>query len=537
MKLKDELRMRAKLVMMFSADAGNAKPTIKDAIEEANRTILIKGAPQGQESEAAKVTSWDLKGTSMTAEIESGTLVRATTAALRLKKFLGNVLGRKCKIGTRDLVVESIEFSVPSEHEVGPELKSRILAIPNISKVEYEAGKARITIGQMSEYDLKNNVPDRLVTRVREVLARAEKPTVTVQPVLIVKRGIVKKVKYDKDPMQAALELGWVKEFPGKGQWIYTTPYTQLFVIMRSILIDEITHHLGFQPFMLPKLIPLEVMKKMPGYLDDIPEGMYYCFPPPRDPEVFSKFKEMMRITKEVSREELKKALKDPEYVLAPAQCEPFWQFYARETLNQDDYPYKLYDASGWTYRWEGGGVEGMVRLHEFQRIELTYLGTPRQIVEIRDSVLERCIHTANKTLDMEWRVTAAIPFWAREGSLDIDIQDSEKVPAYDLEIYLPYRGDREKSEWLEIAGCFVHKTKFIDSFSIREIKGRETWTGCTGLGLTRWVAAFLATHGFEPDDWPKAVESKFNKNYKLPTSLLWPPRKRAQSGHRSNFL
>jgi len=59
LKLKDELRMRAKLVMMFSADAGNAKPTIKDAIEEANRTILIKGAPQSQESEAAKVTSWE----------------------------------------------------------------------------------------------------------------------------------------------------------------------------------------------------------------------------------------------------------------------------------------------------------------------------------------------------------------------------------------------------------------------------------------------------------------------------------------------
>ena len=79
---------------------------------------------------------------------------------------------------------------------------------------------------------------------------------------------------------------------------------------------------------MLPKLIPLEVMKKMPGYLDDIPEGMYYCFPPPRDPNAFNEFKEKMKITKEISKETLKNSLKDPEYVLAPAQCEAFWQFY-----------------------------------------------------------------------------------------------------------------------------------------------------------------------------------------------------------------
>jgi len=519
--------MRARLVMILSAEVGERKRIISHAIEEANRTTLIKGAPEGQEDEAAKVTSWDVKGTSMTLEVESGTLVRATTAALRLKKFLGNVLGRECKIGIRDLVATSIEFWIPSEHEVSRETESRIMAIPNISKVDYEAGKVTITIDQMSEHDLKNNVPDRLVTRVREELARAEKPTATAQVALIVKRGQAKKAEYDKDPMQASVELGWIKEFPGRGQWIYTTPYAQLFVIIRSILLDEIAHNLGFQPFMLPKLIPLEVMKKMPGYLDDIPEGMYYCFPPPRDPEVFSEFKETMKLTKEISKEALKKALKDPEYVLAPAQCEPFWQFYGKETLNQDDYPHKLYDASGWTYRWEGGGVEGMVRLHEFQRIELTYLGTPRQIVEIRDSILEKCVHTADKTLDMEWRVTAAIPFWAREGSLDIDVHDSEKVPAYDLEIYLPYRGDREKSEWLEVAGCFVHKTKFVESFNIRELKNRVTWTGCSGLGLTRWVAAFLATHGFEPQDWPKAVESKFNRKYKLPTSLLWPPQKK----------
>ncbi|MEM3527935.1 MAG: serine--tRNA ligase, partial [Candidatus Bathyarchaeia archaeon] len=92
--------------------------------------------------------------------------------------------------------------------------------------------------------------------------------------------------------------------------------------------------------------------------------------------------------------------------------------------------------------------------------------------------------------------------------------------------IYLPYRGKRESSEWLEVAGCFIHKTKFVDSFNIREVKNRETWTGCSGLGLTRWVAAFLATHGFNYESWPKNVGEHFDKHYMIPKSLQWPPKR-----------
>jgi seryl-tRNA synthetase len=518
--------MYADIIIRFSKDITNAENSIKNAIEEANNTILVKGISKGQENEAAKVTKWEIQNDILKLSIESGTLVRATTAALRLNKHLTNILGRELKIGSRKLKAESIQFSIQSQYELDEESTTRITAIPNVLDAKYESGRISVKIDEMTEHDLKNNVPDRLVTRVKDILAKTGKPTTAAEELLIVKQGTEKQVKFNKDPVQLALELGWVKEFPGKGQWIYTTPYTQLFEIIKTTLIEEVAQYLDFQPFMLPKLIPLEVMKKMPGYLDDIPEGMYYCFPPPRDPNAFNEFKEKMKITKEIPKETLKKSLKDPEYVLAPAQCEPFWQFYGKETLNQDDFPFKLYDASGWTYRWEGGGVEGMVRMHEFQRIELTYLGTPKQIVETRESILERCIHVADKILDMEWRVNAALPFWARAGSAAIDIQQSENVPAYDLEMYLPYRGPRDKAEWLEIASCFIHKLKFVDSFNIREAKNREIWTGCTGLGLTRWIAAFLATHGFEPDNWPEYVQKKFNKNYKLPTSLMWPQKR-----------
>jgi seryl-tRNA synthetase len=447
-----------------------------------------------------------------------------------MKKFLAIELGKKFRIGIRKVIVQKISFRMPLEEETPQNFIDEILSSSYVKSVKKEEQSLIIILHEISEHDLKINVPDRIINeckdlsssiRVKKHDSAAKKE---VQP--IVRKSKPKRIKFSKDPMDEALKIGWIKEFPGRGQWIYTTPYSQLFDIIKEILLNEIAKKLKFQPFMLPKVIPLEVMKKMPGYLEDIPEGMYYIFPPPRDPNNFKTFKEKVKATKEVPREELKKTLKNPDYVLAPAQCEAFWQFYGEEILDIKQLPYKLYDCSGYTYRWEGGGVEGMVRLQEFQRIELTYLGNPKQVVQIRDEIVDECIRVVDNILDMEWRITSAIPFWAKEGTIDFDPHDSKNIAAYDLEIYLPYRGDRENSEWLEIAGCFVHKLKFVNSFKIKEMKKREIWTGCTGLGVTRWIAAFLSTHGFEVKNWPKAVKIKFDKNYKRIKTLSWPPEK-----------
>jgi len=32
---------------------------------------------------------------------------------------------------------------------------------------------------------------------------------------------------------------------------------------------------------------------------------------------------------------------------------------------------------------------------------------------------------------------------------------------------------------------------------------GEELWSGCSGVGLQRWAAVFLAQKGFDTDKWP----------------------------------
>jgi seryl-tRNA synthetase len=507
--------------MALSSDASKAENRIRDIIDEANKSILIKGAPKGLENEGARVIEWKVSNDLLNIKLESGTYVRAHAALLRLKKTIGLMLGKEYTIGVRKLKVNKLVLNFFTEKPLHDYAVNKIKAIPLVKAVETKKEGIEVLFEEMGEWELKHNSPDRAINLIKEVIEESSKGILLekqIKPALpIVKASKPKLIKFDKDPMKVAIELGWIEEFPARGQWIYTVPFAQLFDIIKQILIEEVALKLTFKPFLLPKLIPLSVMKKMPGYLDDIPEGMYYVCPPPREPKAFDEFKYELKLTKEISKEKLMKILKEPDYVLAPAQCEPFWQFYSTKLLSVDELPFKYYDCSGWTYRWEGGGTEGIVRLQEFQRIELTYVGTPDQVVSIRDQIVEECVRIADKILDMEWRVTAAIPFWAKEGEITIDVHDSKNIPAYDIEIYLPYRGPRTEAEWLEVAGCFVHKTKFVESFKIREIKGRPIWTGCTGLGVSRWVAAFLATHGFNPEDWPKTVKDKFDKDYKLP--------------------
>ena len=513
--------MRLEAVLTLSGEAEKLAETINMLVEKANMETLLKGVPKGLEGEAARIDEWQIEGARVKVKVSSGSRVRAPAAIIRFRKLLAEELGRRFKVGVRRVEVPSLTVEVleaaPSQAAL-----TKIRSLEHVEDARVEGGKLFLNVKPLGEAELKRNAVDRLLNLVSEIIA-AEAAPKAVEAYPVVMRGPIRPVKFREDPARVAVELGWVKEFPGRGQWIYTPPYTRLLEAIEAILVEEIPEKLGFQPFMVPKLIPLEVMRKMPGYLEDIPEGMYYVCPPPRDPEAFSKFKEELKVTGLIKRDLLREAIKEPDYVLAPAQCEPFWQLFSHETLRLEDLPYKFYDRSGWTYRWEGGGVEGLVRVQEFRRVELTYFGSPEQVVEIRDQVRDAAVRVADRILEMEWRVVAALPFYMREGRVE-DISESRNVAAYDLEIYLPYRGDREEAEWLEVAGCFIHRDKFVKSFSIREARNRPLWTGCTGLGVTRWVAAFLATHGFNPDDWPRQVRERY-REAGVPRSLQWPKR------------
>lgn len=480
----------------FSGEIFGAKQTIEDIIAKA-RSLLVKGAPRGKEGEAARIDEWSVEGNELRLKISSGRYVRAHDALLRLMKKISTELGEKYKIGLREIKVLEYRIFFPRKG-LSEESQKEIRELP--CSVEFSQDGFTLILRDLSEAEIKARVIDRLVGLAEEILTKAPKPAPVAR---VVAQSPPLEHPFRDDPFEVAKKLGWIDQFPGRGQWIYTAPYTKLLLTIEDMIIDQIARPLGFQEFMFPKLIPLEVMQKMPGYLDELPEGMYYVCSPPRDPEVFSNFKKRLKLTKKIPSDELKKVLKEPSYVLAPAQCEPFYEFFSHRLVRLEDLPFKAMDRSGWTYRWEGGGVEGFIRTQEFRRIELVFIGAPKDVVKIRDEVRDKSIELV-KQLGMEWRLLVATPFYLREGGVEEDISDSMRVATYDIEVRLPY-----KEDWLEILSLNVHRDKFVETFKIKEVKGREVWTGCCGFGTTRWVAGFLAQHGFDQNKWPESIRDR----------------------------
>ncbi|MDI9623572.1 MAG: serine--tRNA ligase [Methanothermobacter sp.] len=511
------MKFKLKGRIIFNKDVSPAMEEIEEFIERANKDLLLKGSKE--EKDASKIIQWEVKGKEIHLTIVSGRRVRAHDGLLRLKKPLTQLLGPKYHIGIRKMVADDYTFNTKISRDVPEEKLDEIKELPFVNTLKIEEDTLKIHFKPLDEKELRRHVIDRVVKQVKNIIEFEEDLTVKVtkaKPGEIVAKSRPYKPIFTGDPTEEAIRRGWVKKFPGRGQWFYTPPITALHRALEELVIQKIVKPLKFQECLFPKLIPLPIMQKM-RYLEGLPEGMYYCNAPRRDPETFEKFKKELIIKKEIPIDLLKKGLKDPGYVIAPAQCEPFYQFLSHEIVDKEDLPIKFYDRSGWTYRWEAGGAKGLDRVHEFQRIELVWLGTPEQTEKIRNKTVELSQKLSDE-LELEWYTEIGDdPFYLEGRKIEERGIEFPDIPKYEMRITLP---GEEKG--VAVISANVHGTHFIEGFSIKEAHGEKIWTGCTGIGLTRWVFGFLAQKGFETDNWPKAIKNKI-KEVEIPPIITWP--------------
>lgn len=511
-----------------SIKASRSLEDIKDRISEyleEVKPLLRKGAPSG--AEGAKIDWWGVDSYYLKLRIVSDRYVRAHDALLRIRRYLSEKLGGEHKIGVRGLTIE--KYYVEGLPKMNYSRVSSI--IEGIATLQDVGEYCTIEFHNLSEKDLEDRVVDRVVGLL---LAEAKpKPVASAEAVgaklvplgYILKYTGEKAVKFGGDVAESIVKMGWAKRYLGRGQWILTAPITRLLNTMKAMIIENVLEPLGFEEWMLPKLTPIHVIAKMPGYLDHLAEGMIYCMVPPRREDALVDFKRDFTARKKIDLELLRRELEGPLYVLEPAQCTPFYQFFSGEYVDMDeDLPVRVYDQSGWTWRWEGKGVRGLERTIEFYRLEAVWLASRDDAIEFRDSIAEESYRLADRMLELEARLVVGAPFYMSSeeaGKTYVDISKPEGYPTVDLEVWLPYRGGRKESEWLEIGAYTCAKDKYVRSFNIHEVKDRDIWTGCAGFGLTRWVTAFLAQHGFEYDEWPGEVRRRISK---LPS----PPRTRS---------
>ena len=535
--------------IIFSKNAENTLKDIENFIKQSNQELFLKGIPEDQKEDASKIIKWNLKDNTLKLKIISGRRGRAHDALLRMKNPLTNLLGQKYHIGVRKIHINNyeIKLQLPREPELDVStglikvgevdlwatLIDKIIDMPYVSHSEIIEDKLIIKFEDLNESELRKHVIDRVLKFIKKSMESSStglKPLVEVtqpsdiltkqvtkiEPGTIVSTSIKQKFFFEGDATEEAVRLGWVKKFPGKGQWFYGPQLIALQRAIEEIFLEKLVYQLDFNECMWPKLIPIPVMNKM-RYLEGLPEGMYYCSAPKRDPELFEKFKQELVINKEVPINLLKDGLKDPSYVLAPAQCEPFYEFFSHEVIDEEELPIKFFDRSGWTYRWEAGGAKGLDRVHEFQRIELVWLGTPMQVEEIRDATLQISQDMADE-MELEWYTEVGDdPFYLEGRKTEERGIEFPDIPKYEMRLVAP-----TQDKGVAVISANIHGTHFIEGFSIKEAHNHRIWTGCTGVGISRWIFGFLAQKGFNNENWPEKIRDSVKK-VKVPKILTWP--------------
>jgi seryl-tRNA synthetase len=269
---------------------------------------------------------------------------------------------------------------------------------------------------------------------------------------------------------------------------------------------EELLEPLGYREMIFPKLVTWEVWMKSGHAKGVYPEIYYVCPPQTRDPEYWEEVADYYKVTHEVPTKLIKEKIAEPIGGMAYAQCPPFWMYVTGETLPNEEIPVKVFDRSGTSHRYESGGIHGIERVDEFHRIEIVWIGTKEEVIKCADELHERYMHIFNDILDIEWRKARVTPwFMAQEGLLGL--AEENTVGTTDYEACLPYRGP--DGEWLEFQNVSINGDKYPKGFNVKLQSGEELWSGCSGVGLERWAAVFLAQKGLDPANWPEEFRKR----------------------------
>ena len=493
---------------------------LKDIIQFLNNNVLRKGAEKAEE--AARIISHEIYDKVLTFEIESGSKVRLHHAALRIKNHLAKILGSKYKIGIREILLKDPKIIIDEKLGISTNL-------PYIEEIEWHDNRTIIHLRPLTESDIKRPIIDRLL-KLFELKKRRLEWGGKIEHWKLLKKSVEKEPKYYEDPNIVIESIGWIKRI-APGQWLYTPPITHILRRFQEMFIDLVLKPLGFVEAIYPKLIPLEIGVKT-GHLKGTPHQMLFASQPiSYNVDDFQEWIDLVSVLDEAPPKKLKDFLKDPDYFLCFAQCEPFYWFFGGEIMDIRKLPMKWFDRSGPSFRWESGGLRGLERLVEFHRIEITWIGEPDQVIKIRNELLEKYEYFMDKVLDLEWRWAWVTPwFLVHAGEIEEEKEiDINQPGTIDFEAWLPYRGNRsDQHNWLEIGNISIHGSKYTSAFKIKhQQKDKTIWTACSGFGTQRWLLAFLAQKGFDPDNWPEIVKKYIIRPPKSVTMVTYPKTKK----------
>lgn len=499
------MKIKLKADFIFSAELKDKK-AVEEEIKRINSDVLKKGCPKELIKEAAEITDFKIKKDVLEIEIDSGSRVRAHTALLRIRNELSENLSKKLKVGIRNIEIKDFEIEgIEVESKPKEEMK-----IPFVKKLEYKDKAINITVDEKIPIDfIEKGAIDRLIELIPEKIKQQNWGGKGEHWELLW-TSKKKEPVWDKDPSPEMEKRGWIQKFH-RGVWYHTPISTHIMRTFEKIVMDEIIKPLGFQEVILPKTTPLDVWVKT-GHIPGSSPDMFYLYQAKSvDPKYWEDFKDYVKITKTVPMELLQSKLEGPVCGMCFSQCPPLYWLFRGKKIPESQLPIKWFDRSGTSHRWEAGGLKGIERDTEFHRIEIVWLGEKEDVIKIKEQIMEKYKKIFEDILDFEWRTAWVTPWYMAQAG-QTGKEETKEKGTIDFEAWLPWRGSREKSEWLEFQNLTVAGTKFSDAWNYTTQKNKEVWSGCSGVGLERWYATLTAQKGIDIDKWPEKFRKLLGK-------------------------
>lgn len=506
------MRLDIRLHFEFGAQLpAQALKDIPNLLEEANQGILKKGCPEGKEEEASEVREWRFEGVNLFLRILSGRYVRAHHAVKRLRNFLSENIGKKYKTGIRKVFID--RFEIQYELDRAPEKE---ITLPFVQKLEIRGNTAYLELENLSE-DLLESGIDRLLDLLDDKIKRQGYGG-KAEHWEILWESPHREPIWTSDPTQEMIKHGWIVRYL-PGIWYHSFTSSKILRTIEQICLEELLNPIEFQEVIIPKVTPFNIWLKtghMPG---SAPTIFYMSQPKSWDPEFWEDLSDYVKVTGEIPMKVLGEKLKEPFGGACYAQCPPLYSIFERQLLDEEDMPLKFFDRSGPSYRYEAGGLHGIERDTEFHRIELVWFGGKEQALQIKDQIMEKYKHIFNDVMELEWRMAWVTP-WYMAQTGEKGVEEAKEKGTIDFEGWLPWRGSRKESEWLEFQNLTIAGTKFSDAFKFKIRPSKEAWTGCSGIGLERWMSVFLSQKGLDPKNWPRSFRDYLSSLPREPKTL-----------------
>lgn len=251
------------------------------------------------------------------------------------------------------------------------------------------------------------------------------------------------------------------------------------------------------RPLLTPTLIPSAVLSKC-DYFRSFPQNVTFAGHLIEDSARIEDFRSRHHDRDDLDEHTLAD-LATPEACLSPAVCYHVYHLNKGRTVPAGGL---AYGVCGRCFRYESSNLGGLNRLWDFTMREVVFLGSRDDVLAHRETSIRQMVDFLDSH-DLAGEIrTASDPFFIAPDAPGKTYFQLSSETKYEVSLMLP--GD----ERLAVGSHNYHTDFFGRAFDVGVEGVGPMHSVCVAFGLERWVCAFLAQHGEDPERWPLAVRT-----------------------------